>query len=67
MIFYEPATRDRSILPDDPFKSLVVPRPSVDLAPGPGDTGGARPPSPAKPDIRSAAGEPRRDVQDIAA
>ncbi len=27
MIFYEPEHRDRSILPHDPFKSLVAPRP----------------------------------------
>ncbi|HWF75028.1 MAG TPA: flavin reductase family protein [Solirubrobacteraceae bacterium] len=27
MIFYEPEKRDRSILPHDPFKALVVPRP----------------------------------------
>ncbi len=27
MIFYEPASRDRSVLPHDPFKSLVAPRP----------------------------------------
>ena len=44
MIFYEPASRDRSLLPHDPFKSLVAPRPigwvstmgedgSVNLAP----------------------------------
>lgn len=44
MIFYEPAHRDRSLLPHDPFKSLVAPRPigwvstvsadgSVNLAP----------------------------------
>ena len=44
MIFYEPDQRDRSILPHDPFKALVAPRPigwistlaadgSVNLAP----------------------------------
>jgi flavin reductase (DIM6/NTAB) family NADH-FMN oxidoreductase RutF len=44
MIFYEPARRDRTLLPHDPFKSLVAPRPigwissqsadgSVNLAP----------------------------------
>ena len=27
MIFYEPATRDRALLPHDPFKALVAPRP----------------------------------------
>ena len=27
MIFYEPHQRDRSLLPHDPFKALVVPRP----------------------------------------
>lgn len=27
MIFYEPSKRDRSVLPHDPFKSLVAPRP----------------------------------------
>ena len=27
MIFYEPDSRDRTILPHDPFKALVVPRP----------------------------------------
>jgi flavin reductase (DIM6/NTAB) family NADH-FMN oxidoreductase RutF len=27
MIFYEPGERDRSVLPHDPFKALVVPRP----------------------------------------
>ena len=27
MIFYEPDKRDRSVLPHDPFKSLVAPRP----------------------------------------
>ena len=27
MLFYEPDSRDRSILPHDPFKSLVAPRP----------------------------------------
>lgn len=27
MIFYEPDSRDRSLLPHDPFKSLVAPRP----------------------------------------
>ena len=27
MIFYEPGKRDRNLLPHDPFKSLVVPRP----------------------------------------
>lgn len=27
MIFYEPANRDRTILPRDPFKALVAPRP----------------------------------------
>ena len=27
MIFYEPHDRDRSVLPHDPFKALVVPRP----------------------------------------
>ena len=27
MIFYEPERRDRSVLPHDPFKSLVAPRP----------------------------------------
>ena len=27
MIFYEPASRDRSILAHDPFKALIVPRP----------------------------------------
>ena len=27
MIFYEPASRDRELLPHDPFKSLVAPRP----------------------------------------
>ncbi len=27
MIFYEPDQRDRSILPHDPFKALVAPRP----------------------------------------
>ncbi len=27
MIFYEPGRRDRSVLPHDPFKALVVPRP----------------------------------------
>jgi flavin reductase (DIM6/NTAB) family NADH-FMN oxidoreductase RutF len=27
MIFYEPERRDRSLLPHDPFKSLVAPRP----------------------------------------
>jgi len=35
-VFYEPATRDRSLLPHDPFKAIVAPRPigwitSVDL------------------------------------
>lgn len=44
MLFYEPAARDRTILPHDPFKALVAPRPigwistrdpdgSVNLAP----------------------------------
>ena len=44
MIFYRPAERDRELLPHDPFKSLVAPRPigwvstmaadgSVNLAP----------------------------------
>jgi flavin reductase (DIM6/NTAB) family NADH-FMN oxidoreductase RutF len=44
VIFYEPGSRDRSVLPHDPFKSLVAPRPigwvstrgvdgSVNLAP----------------------------------
>lgn len=27
MIFYEPQTRDRSLLPHDPFKAIVAPRP----------------------------------------
>jgi len=27
MIFYEPSSRDRGLLPHDPFKSLVAPRP----------------------------------------
>jgi flavin reductase (DIM6/NTAB) family NADH-FMN oxidoreductase RutF len=27
VIFYEPATRDRSVLPHDPFKAVVAPRP----------------------------------------
>jgi flavin reductase (DIM6/NTAB) family NADH-FMN oxidoreductase RutF len=27
MIFYEPSSRDRELLPHDPFKSLVAPRP----------------------------------------
>ena len=27
MIFYEPAARDRALLPHDPFKALVAPRP----------------------------------------
>jgi len=27
MIFYEPSSRDRALLPHDPFKSLVAPRP----------------------------------------
>ncbi len=27
MIFYEPSNRDRDLLPHDPFKSLVAPRP----------------------------------------
>jgi len=27
VIFYEPAQRDRALLPHDPFKALVVPRP----------------------------------------
>ena len=27
MIFYEPGSRDRGVLPHDPFKSLVAPRP----------------------------------------
>jgi flavin reductase (DIM6/NTAB) family NADH-FMN oxidoreductase RutF len=27
MIFYEPASRDQTVLPHDPFKSLVAPRP----------------------------------------
>ena len=27
MIFYEPGSRDRSVLPHNPFKSLVAPRP----------------------------------------
>src|SRR6185437_16261735 len=27
LIFYEPEKRDRSVLPHDPFKSLVAPRP----------------------------------------
>jgi len=27
MIFYEPSSRDRDLLPHDPFKSLVAPRP----------------------------------------
>lgn len=27
MIFYEPGSRDRPLLPHDPFKALVVPRP----------------------------------------
>lgn len=27
MVFYEPGRRDRSVLPHDPFKSLVAPRP----------------------------------------
>ena len=27
MIFYEPHERDRELLPHDPFKALVVPRP----------------------------------------
>jgi flavin reductase (DIM6/NTAB) family NADH-FMN oxidoreductase RutF len=27
MIFYEPSKRDRNVLPHDPFKSLVAPRP----------------------------------------
>jgi hypothetical protein len=27
LIFYEPDKRDRGVLPHDPFKSLVVPRP----------------------------------------
>jgi hypothetical protein len=26
MIFYEPGSRDRTLLPQDPFKALVVPR-----------------------------------------
>jgi flavin reductase (DIM6/NTAB) family NADH-FMN oxidoreductase RutF len=44
MIFYEPGKHDRSVLPRDPFKALVAPRPigwistvgvdgSVNLAP----------------------------------
>src|SRR5271167_1178662 len=44
MIFYEPADRDRTLLPHDPFKALIAPRPigwistasaqgSVNLAP----------------------------------
>src|SRR4051794_35897922 len=27
MLFYEPAARDRAVLPHDPFKALVAPRP----------------------------------------
>ena len=27
MIFYEPATRDKTILPHDPFKAIIAPRP----------------------------------------
>lgn len=27
MLFYEPAQRDRSVLPHDPFKAMVAPRP----------------------------------------
>ncbi|HEX9396281.1 MAG TPA: flavin reductase family protein [Burkholderiales bacterium] len=27
MIFYEPARRDRALLPHDPFKGMIVPRP----------------------------------------
>ena len=27
MIFYEPHKRDRSLLPHDPFKALIAPRP----------------------------------------
>jgi len=27
MIFYEPHARDRSLLPHDPFKAIVAPRP----------------------------------------
>ncbi len=27
MIFYEPAQRDRKLLPHDPFKAMVIPRP----------------------------------------
>jgi flavin reductase (DIM6/NTAB) family NADH-FMN oxidoreductase RutF len=27
MIFYEPGARDRTVLPHDPFKSLIAPRP----------------------------------------
>lgn len=27
MLFYEPATRDKSVLPHDPFKAIVAPRP----------------------------------------
>jgi flavin reductase (DIM6/NTAB) family NADH-FMN oxidoreductase RutF len=27
MLFYEPAQRDRSLLPHDPFKALIAPRP----------------------------------------
>ena len=44
MLFYEPATRDKSVLPHDPFKAIIAPRPigwvttqsksgSVNLAP----------------------------------
>jgi flavin reductase (DIM6/NTAB) family NADH-FMN oxidoreductase RutF len=44
MIFYEPGNHDRTVLPHDPFKALVAPRPigwvstmaadgSVNLAP----------------------------------
>ena len=27
MLFYEPGERDRDLLPHDPFKALVAPRP----------------------------------------
>ena len=27
MIFYEPHRRDRSLLPHDPFKAIIAPRP----------------------------------------
>jgi hypothetical protein len=27
MLFYEPGARDKAILPHDPFKALIAPRP----------------------------------------